>query len=358
MMRVMAVLSLIFHSPTFSEERSDSQMNTIGEASISHQQGKISLNDVPRIIETIKSSYQAPEILVISDTNTNFVSAKISDLIDNADLSHVNKNIETDVIEPAKTAQPGYFEKFETWWRTKYVKPSTQEVYWGTIMGGLRGTVGSIIWFSSGLDPVTASTLVVGQTLLDFANQTYFRTLDNIMGGRANSNEDFKVVEPRTSSFREMSYRLLYSGFFTYLWRGISGSVNAAASIATIQGNIEVISNVLSKSLSGAYFGTNKGKLSRLTAGLIGFQVYMIGSVITSLDLAGITLKSWTVNIPYFNFDFVLKSSTLAIIIFYTGMGLSVKYFPATFERLSKFFGNMGEKVTSGFANRCGRLFE
>ncbi|OQW50604.1 MAG: hypothetical protein A4S09_02080 [Proteobacteria bacterium SG_bin7] len=354
MIRFFIALNLIFQTLAFSDQKSADGENTNEEMSLSHQQGKISLNEVPQILEAIKRSNDATEVLILSDTKTNSVANKIGDFVVDADLNATTKNIETDILDLAKKEQPEHFRGFKKWWKTKYVKPSSQEVYWGVIMGGFRGTVASVIWFSSGLDPMTASTLVVGQTLLDFVNQTYFRTVDNVMSGRTNSG---KEGEER-GSFREMSFRLLYSGFFTYLWRGISGSVNSAASITTIQGNIEVISNVLSKSLSGAYFGAKKGALSRFAAGLIGFQVYMIGSVITSLDLAGITLKSWTVNIPFVNFDLVVKSSTLAIVIFYTGMGLAVKYFPNSFERTAKLFGNISGKVKKAFVNRCGLLFE
>lgn len=341
MIHLLMALHLISQSMAFADPKPKD------EVSFSHRQGKISLSEVPHLLDTLKNSSGTSEVLILADTNTNPVAAQINDSVGLANLTPVRVNIENDVFALAKQEHPEHLTGLRTWWKQKYVRPLAIDVYWGIIMGGFRGTTASVIWFSSGLDPVTASTLVVGQAVLDFVNQTFSRTIDNIVGGQ----------EDTQTSFREMSYRLLYSAFFTYLWRGISGPVNAAASVTTVQGNIEVLSNIFSKSLSGVYFGAKKRLLSQFAAGLIGFQVYMLGSLITSLDLAGITLQSWTVRVPLIDFDLVVKSSTLAIVIFYTSMGLAVKYFPNSFERLAKFFGNMGGKVRSAFANRCGSFF-
>lgn len=273
------------------------------------------------------------------------------------DFSTLNKTIEKLSSKKSQLSSSAkqQLSKFKNWWDKNYEAPLESERHFGVVTTALRTGIYTSIWYSVGLDPVTATVLVTGQSIMTYINTTYERTLDNIFG----ISKDPKLA------FKQMAYRVLYTAFWTYLWRGISGPVKSAHSILSIQGNFEILSYLFSTAWAGNKFGLEKVKmLSREASAMIGFQAFLMGAVLSNLDLAGVNLYSWDINFKVIEilgmklggFTAEIKSSTLFIMGYYLSLTYILRSAPQYFESYARLFDDLFSKLKN-FRFNCQKVF-
>ncbi len=316
-----------------------------------------SANDIKNVLVHVENASQEP--IVIFDANPDSIESKeiVEQLRDKKiEFVQIDLRKPPGLYNLVSTKAKSVHADFKEWWKSKYEKPIATEKRWGVVTAVTRAGVSSMVWFSVGLDPLTAGTLVIGQTLAAYYNTLYERTVDNILG----------LSKDPKHRLKQMSFRLLYSTFWTYLWRGISGPIKGAHSLLTGQGNYEVLSNILSTGWAGNRFGMEKAiNLSRKASVVIGFHGFLIGSVFTTLDLAGVNPYSWLINfdkINFLNLDFLkfsmeIKTSTMMILGYYFSAAYAVKKVPQYFEAYTNFIEKLITKVTAIPQNSCRGVF-
>lgn len=309
---------------------------------------KVSEGEMAPLLDQLSTQNNNQPILFLDNSPDSKDSKDIENTLKSKKLNFVRIDLRKAITLPINNLSQAGKEKisdFKDWWKSKYEAPYASDKRWGVITATTRFGISSMVWFSVGLDPVTAGMLVAGQTAAAYYNTIYERTLDNIFG-----------LKDESKNFtQQIGYRLLYTSFWTYLWRTISGPVKSAHSILTAQGHFEVLTNILSTGFAGNVFGLTKAvTLSRKASMLIGFHGFLIGSLFTTLDLAGVNTHSWFINFDMpeiFNswktLSLEIRSSTLMIISYYFSAAYAVRKMPEYFETYANFIEGLLSKTVS-----------
>ena len=314
---------------------------------ITNLSNKISDGEIDPLLGQLSTRDNNQPILFLDNSPGSKESKELEAQLKAKKLDYVRVDVQKAIDLPVDNLSKEGAEKFsgfKKWWKSKYEAPYPSDKRWGVISMTNRFVISSMVWFSVGLDPVTAGMLVAGQTASAYLNTVYERTLDNIFGIKG----DVKHLP------KQIGYRLLYTAFWTYLWRAISGPVKTAHSIFTPQGNFEVLSNILSTGFAGNVFGLTKGVvLSRKASMLIGFHGFLIGSIFTTLDLAGVNSHSWLVNLKmpeilssWGTLSVEIRASTLMILGYYFAAAYAVWKVPKYFETYTNFIEGFITKLT------------
>ncbi len=337
------------YRPQFGEFTSSA---TREEAKLNSYQAIESESELAQIIQALpKGLIENKEVIILTSSSAEAMATQY--LLDQQginptvlDLSLISKIIEHE--DPSSKLMT----QLKNWWDQRYTFPTKSEKHWGIVSGLSRGVIAGSIWFSVGIDPVLATAIVIGQAFVEYLNNTYIRTLENIFENQFLTNSE-SAENRKQSGWKSLQHRLLYSAMWAYIWRGIGGATQTMHSVTTLQGNFEIISNILSKGLSGSYWGTQKAqRLSRNASGTVGAQSYLLGSILTSLDLAGVSFHTWHFNLPTLGIiheplELVISASTLSIIGFYTSLAATAKFKPHLLENYVKAFDNLVAKINN-----------
>lgn len=234
-------------------------------------------------------------------------------------LANLTEKIERPVTnlfgESEAPVQPG------SWWKSVYSRPTRGELYQGISLAISNGVIAGSIWFSfDGVSPWVASAMTAGITFYELIFSTHIRTYDNIVGGFSTKKERHKLSFEDSRSWKEIAIRFAHSTFMSYLWRALGGAVGSAHSILTLQGNVEILVNGLAK-FPGYWLGSAKShNLSRMASAWVGFPLFLLGPVLSKLDLFGVKMLDLVHLDPIAIGDLIIYQPSLPI------MGLALLY--------------------------------
>ncbi|MBK7843005.1 MAG: hypothetical protein IPJ71_04815 [Bdellovibrionales bacterium] len=224
--------------------------------------------------------------VAISTDNGGFGTDPQSLPITGSKLEEFKAQLAAQVASEEKAPTKG----LDSWWKSVYSRPTKGELYQGVTLAASNGLIAGSIWLSlDGVSPWVASAMTAGITLYELIFATHIRTYDNIVGHfRNQTRHQFNFEDGQ--SWNEIAIRFAHSTFMSYLWKALGGAVGSSHSLLTLQGNIEVLVNGIAK-FPGYWLGAAKShNLSRKASAWVGFPLFLLGPVLSKLDLFGVKM--------------------------------------------------------------------
>ncbi|MBC7693650.1 MAG: hypothetical protein H7222_17930 [Methylotenera sp.] len=212
-----------------------------------------------------------------------------------------------------------------------FALPKGEEFKLGVVQMIWKGSSASFSWFTRpGVSPALATGMVAYTAFMNFVH-TFYRPV---------FNRAFKksLIGSGSASAREIFWkRQTYSLLLTELQRGLTGPIGTAASIFTVQGQMQIFSYLAIIGVADSWYGTAKQQLvgdnrkldSRLT--FIGSMLMAPLSIIEASGLSHSILLDLKV--------YQVTWNTVAMLGVYAALTVAVKKYPeqvkGLLERLS-----------------------
>lgn len=249
----------------------------------------------------------------------------------------------------------------DSWWRSVYSRPTKGELYQGVTLAASNGLIAGSIWLSfDGVSPWVASAMTAGITFYELIFATHIRTYDNIVGHFRNSQTRNKFNFEDGQSWNEIAIRFAHSTFMSYIWRALGGAVGSAHSVLTLQGNIEVLINGIAK-FPGYWLGAAKShNLSRKASAWVGFPLFLLGPVLSKLDLFGVKLLDLVHFDPIAIGNVIIYQPSLPIIglaVLYGGTAALIHWGPhQAFESFATRMDDWSARGAAGLKSVMGKF--
>ncbi|MBK9038294.1 MAG: hypothetical protein IPL83_03870 [Bdellovibrionales bacterium] len=247
----------------------------------------------------------------------------------------------------------------ESWWKSVYSRPTKGELYQGVTLAASNGLIAGSIWLSlDGVSPWVASAMTAGITFYELIFATHIRTYDNIVGRFRNTQTRHQFNFEDRHSWNEIAIRFAHSTFMSYVWRALGGAVGSAHSLLTLQGNIEVLVNGIAK-FPGYWLGAAKShNLSRKASAWVGFPLFLLGPVLSKLDLFGVKMLDLVHFDPIAIGNVVIYQPSLPIIglaVLYGGTAALIHWGPnQAFESFANRMNNLSARGEAALKSVVG----
>lgn len=239
-----------------------------------------------------------------------------------------------------RAEQRSFLLAIKEWWKSKHEKLTPEEKAVALEVGKStfisKIVMGGVIWMNVGVDPYIAVFMTFSQAWVDYWWTINTKTIGNILGGSSGTDGGRK----HNGFIQELKARLAISLAMTVMWRYIStigGPYGSVHLLTTFQGMFEVLWNSTMKIPANIFATSANRRLPVETYRKLGTTIFILSSVISTIDLAGLSFWSHAMNVPMPGGDYftvIIKDSNLLLAGFWAGTTTLVTFAPELFQTI------------------------